>query len=320
MATAERYAVTALTLTPATGAAPGEDPMPASTTVSITDAQVLQAAAEIGVLGAGQGMIPLIMARLCDPESTAHDVAQVIGQEPGLAARVLRVANSAYYGASGTVATLERAFVLLGVDAVRGIAAAACLNRATVRAIQSSPIGLESMQRHAVAVACAAESLARVSHRSLAAEAFIAGLLHDFGVTLQLHVDRARLLEVIGALRADPQRNPREVERSLGCIGHERCAAVVFRAWNLPENLVAAIGSHHEPGAAPPGSRRLAALVHLADRISLTTGHGYALEPEAGPLEEGTLAILGIQESFLSHVAEALPERVRELQRVLSES
>jgi HD-like signal output (HDOD) protein len=294
--------------------------MSASAASSITDAQVLQAATEIGVLGAGQGLIPIIMSRLCDPESTAHDVAQVIGQEPGLAARVLRVANSAYYGASGSVATLERAFVLLGVDAVRGIASAACLNRTTVRVVQSSPIGLESMLRHAVAVACAAEALARVSHRSLAPEAFIAGLLHDFGVMLQLQLDRARLLEVIAALGAEPRRNPREVELSVGCIGHEHCAAVVFRVWKLPESLVAAVSHHHAPAAAPPGSRRLAALVHLADTISLQTGHGYALEPEAGPLQEGTLGLLGIPESLLSHVVEALPERVRALQQVLGES
>jgi HD-like signal output (HDOD) protein len=218
------------------------------------------------------------------------------------------------------VATIERAFVLLGVDAVRGIAAAACLDRATLRALRSSPIELESMRRHAVSVACAAESLARVSHRSLASEAFIAGLLHDFGVMLQLQVDRARLLQVIAAQGAEPRQDPREVERSFGCIGHERCAAVVFRAWNLPQSLVAAIGNHHAPAAAPPGSRRLAALVHLADTISLETGHGYALEPQAWPLQEGTLELLGIQETFLSHVAEALPDRTRELQRVLSES
>jgi HD-like signal output (HDOD) protein len=260
------------------------------------------------------------MARMCDPQSTAHEVAQVIGRDPGLAARVLRVANSAYYGASGSVATLERAFVMLGVDAVRGIAAAACLDRATVRALRSSPIEIDSMLRHAVSVASAAESLARVSHRSLAAEAFIAGLLHDFGVMLQLQVDRARLLEVIAALGAEPGQNPRAVERSFGCIGHEHCAAVVFRAWNLPETLVAAVGNHHAPAAAPPGSRRLAALVHLADTISLETGHGYAVEPQAWPLQEGTLELLGIQETFLSHVAEALPERTRELQSVLRES
>lgn len=294
--------------------------MNASVPKKVTDAQILEAAGEIGVLGAGQGLIPLIMARLCDPASTAHTVAQVIGQEPGLAARVLRVANSAYYGASGKVATIERAFVLLGVDAVRGIAAAACLNRATVRAIRSSPIDLESMQRHAVAVACAAESLARVSHRSLAAEAFIAGLLHDFGVTLQLHVDRAGLLEVVTVLRAAPTRNPRDVEQSVGCVGHERCAALVFQAWNLPQSLVAAISNHHAPAAAPPGARRLAALVHLADHVSLETGHSYALEPAAATLQEGTLETLGIAETFLMHAREALPERVRELQRVLSEA
>jgi HD-like signal output (HDOD) protein len=159
-----------------------------------------------------------------------------------------------------------------------------------------------------------------VSHRALSAEAFIAGLLHDFGVTLQLQVDRARLLGVIAALRADPHRNPREVEQAVGCVGHERCAAVVFRAWKLPESLVAAVSDHHEPAAAAPGARGLAALVHLADRLSIETGHGYAVEPGAAPLHDGTLEILGIQATFLSHVVEALPERVRELQRVLGES
>ena len=156
--------------------------------------------------------------------------------------------------------------------------------------------------------------VARVSHRSLAAEAFIAGLLHDFGVMPQLQVDRARLLKVIAALDAEPKQNPRDVERSFGCIGHEHCAAVVFRAGNLPETLVAAVGNHHAPAAAPSGSRRLAALVHLADTISLQTGHGYALEPQAWPLQEGTLELLGIQETLLSQVVEALPQRARELQ------
>jgi HD-like signal output (HDOD) protein len=294
--------------------------MSTSAVTAVTDAQILQAATEIGVLGAGQGLIPLLMARLCDPRSTSHEVAQVIGRDPGLAARVLRVANSAFYGVSGSVATLERAFVMLGVDAVRGIAAAACLDRATARALRSSPIELDSMLSHAVSVACAAESLARISHRSLASEAFIAGLLHDFGVMLQFQVDRARLLEVIAALGVEPRQNPRAVERSIGCIGHEHCAAVVFRAWNLPESLVAAVGNHHAPVDAPPGSRRLAALVHLADMISLETGHGYALEPQAWPRQESTLELLGIQETSLTRVVEALPERARELQQVLRES
>ena len=292
---------------------------PGEITGIITDQQILEAATAVGVLGAGQGLIPLIMAKLCDPDATAHDVAHVIGQEPGLAARVLRVANSAYYGASGSVATLERAFVLLGVDAVRGIAAAACLNRTTIRAIQHSPIRPAEMLTHAVAVACAAEALARASHRALAAEAFIAGLLHDFGVTLQLHVDRAGLLDVVNVLRSEPHRSPRDVEQCVGAVGHERCAALVFTGWNLPASLVAAVGNHHQPDAAPAPSRRLAALVHVADRLSLATGHGYALEPDASPLRDGTLELLGIEAPGLEPIAEALPARVLELQQLLHE-
>jgi hypothetical protein len=60
--------------------------------------------------------------------------------------------------------------------------------------------------------------------------------------------------------------------------------------------------------------------VHLADQLSLATGHGYALEPAAAPVQDGTLEILGIQDTFLSHVQDALPERVHDLQTVLADT
>ncbi|HVN43290.1 MAG TPA: HDOD domain-containing protein [Steroidobacteraceae bacterium] len=282
----------------------------------MTNAQILVAAGEIGAVGKGLTTMPLVLATLCDPSANAEDVARIIGQEPGLAARVLRVANSAYYGASGSVSTLERAFVLLGVDAVRGIAAAACLNRATSRAAKSAPFDMAEMLRHSIGVAAAAEALARMVRRPLAPEAFIAGLLHDFGVTLQLHVDRPGLGAILEALRANPTQGLRELERLHCRVGHERCATVTFEAWKLPPSLIEVVRCHHDPAATTHSA--LTAIVRVADHLSILTGLGYDFEPVAGPAPVEDMAMLAITAEHLDWVAKSLPDRVSELQASLA--
>lgn len=286
----------------------------------VTRSRILESAMALGALGTGQNTIALILATLCNPQATAEQVARAIAQEPGLAARVLRVANSAYYGASGSVATLERAFVLLGVDAVRGIAAAACLNRATSRMVRTSPVDMGAMLRHSIGTAAAAEALARIARRSLAPEAFIAGLLHDFGTTLQLQLDRDGLAALASALRAEPLLDLRQAEERLVGVGHEFAAAVVFEAWKLPATVFDVVRHHHDPVAAPEAVRMLASLVHLGDHLSIACGQGYDLESAVGPVRGDVLAMLPLLPQDIERVAEALPDKVRELQRVLSDS
>src|SRR6185369_18047552 len=94
---------------------------------SVTDAEILKAASAPGVLGASAYAAPVILATLYKPDVSAREVAQVIGQEPGMTASVLRVANSALYGQSRVVGTIDRAVLLLGLDTVRGVAAAWCM-------------------------------------------------------------------------------------------------------------------------------------------------------------------------------------------------
>lgn len=286
---------------------------------AVTTPAILAAGAEIGALSAGGASLPLILAALCNPASDAVAVARVIAQEPGLAARVLRVANSAYYGLSGQVATLERAFVLLGVDAVRGIAAAACLDRTAARALDQSLIDLSGMLRHSVATAAAAEALARAgAHRRLAAEAFIVGLLHDFGVAVQPRIDRAAFTRMIAGMQADATLSVREAEALHGCVGHERAAAVIFEAWKLPPNLVAAVRHHHDPLAAPAAAQTVCALVCVGDHLSQRLGLGYALEPVPRAAIDACIDLLGLDGQAIDRVAGVLPARVAELQSVLA--
>lgn len=264
--------------------------------VSIDNAAILRAASKSGVMGAGTGRAPRLLSALCDSEISAAEVAALITQDPALSLRVLRVANSAYYGQSRSIGSIDRALSLLGLDSVRGIAAAACLDRVLTIGASTVAADLEGMMRHSRATATAAEALARIGHPTRAADAFITGLLHNVGTIVQLHLD-------------DPAARY--------MIGHEECAAVIFSVWNLPEPLIVATRHHHRPLAAPQTHRDLATLVYLGASIALAGGYTFALEPASVPLDPAAMAQLGLDEDQIAAVAAALPERVAALDQAL---
>jgi HD-like signal output (HDOD) protein len=282
------------------------------------DARILRAATALGVVGGSTHGAQRLLALLCDPGVSATQVGEVLAREPGLALRVLRVANSAFYGASRHVTTIERAFSLLGLDAVRGIAAAACLDRTVRRHGESAPINLDELVCHSLATAVAAEALARINHQALAADAFIAGLLHNLGVTLQLQVDPGGFRQLLDALHAAPQRELTELEAQRVLVGHEHCVAVLFEAWQLPAALIEATRHHHDPLAAAAEHRELAALVHLGVQLSLESGNTYALEPQVPARSAPVMALVGVDAADLDRVAADLPERVRALREAFA--
>lgn len=285
---------------------------------STAEERLLEATLEVGAIGTGLQSLQGLLSRLLDPGSTTGEVARLISNEPGLTARVLRVANSAYYGVSGSVATLDRAILLLGTDAVRGVAAAACLDRVAIRAISASPIDLHTLVRHSLAVAIAAEMLARQRRRELAPLAFVAGLLHDLGILVQVQVDRDGLARLVEALPCEPGLSAAERERRHGLVGHARCGELLLRSWRLPERLAFAAGHHHAPLDAPEAARPLATLVALANRLAVGAGLCHALEAHAEPVPDAWLEGEPWTTEELETVREALPARVQELVELLA--
>jgi HD-like signal output (HDOD) protein len=278
----------------------------------IADAEILAAARQLPVTG-GMGLAaPRILAALSAPDTTTGDVLELVKQDPGITARVLRVANSALYGARGGVATLRHAVQLLGLESVRGIAAAACFNRNIAHSRAAASVDGDQLHVHCIATALAAEALSKAAGGDLAAEAFIAGLLHDFGVLPRL------------ALVAEPaQRGTNEAREPDAALlediaaAHEQYGAVVLESWGLPESLRVATRHHHDPGAAPAAHAKLTALVHVADCASRSLGFGFATE--GGPCEPmpEAVALLDLAAEDSDAIGAALPERVAVLRAAL---
>jgi HD-like signal output (HDOD) protein len=275
--------------------------------------QILQAAARAGVLGSGAATGPRLMASLCHPSISTAAVAELIEKEPAMVARVLRVANSPYYGQSRGIRTLQRALQLLGLDAVRGIAAATCLDRGVTRESAGALIEPRSLTLHSLATAAAAEALARITHPELAPEAFIASLLHNLGIPVQAQLDEAGVRAMLAARSAHDGRELAVLERDYVRIGHAECMAVVYESWKLPESLVASTRFHHTPLAAPAIHQGLAALVNVGGSLALEAGYTYSLEPTAVPVAAEVLQWLALEPGQLLEVRHALPRRVMAL-------
>jgi HD-like signal output (HDOD) protein len=245
---------------------------------------------------------------LCDPAVETAAVRACLCGEPALSARVLKVANSPFYHQAGQVGTVDRAVQLLGLSAIRGIAAAGCLDRAAPsRAGQA--FDPDRFRRHSLAVACAAQQLSRAAGAGVDSEAFIAGLLHDIGVLLLTKAAPAAMASFV----APPQESAAdglEAERRHFGTDHAACAGVLVEAWGLPVWLHDALAAHHAPApAADSGLAALPALLHLADGLAVRAG--FPLWP-AGPMapDAALPPLSGLQDQDLAAIVGGLADAV----------
>ena len=172
-----------------------------------------------------------------DPHSSARDVGLGISGDPVLTARVLKLANSAYYGLSGRVSSPHFAVTLLGRDTVRAIAAAAA---AGVVGDAVLPPGFWSYSG-ATAAAAALVGPKVGANRS---EAFCLGLLHDLGAALLHQIDPVRRTAIVDTAAATGV-HPVCAEVPAYGLGHAEAGQRVLAAWRFPVELADAVGGHH---------------------------------------------------------------------------
>src|SRR5690349_2846614 len=134
-----------------------------------------------------------IVATVEDPRSTASQLHKIIAHDPALVTRILKVVNSSFYGLPGQIGSVERAIVLLGLNAVKNIAVAASLGQLFRGAKLCEGYTAKDLWTHCIAVAVTARELARQLKLPIADEAFLAGLIHDIGILVSLHVQPDKL-------------------------------------------------------------------------------------------------------------------------------
>lgn len=274
----------------------------------LSAAEVTAAARALGASSDGPGTARLL-AVLVDPLAERDEVLASLHGEPALAARVLKVANSPFYRLAGTIGTLDRAIQVLGLDAVRGICAACCMDRVPLARGPGAPDPLR-FRLHSLATAIVAQQLARALAPARQSEAFIAGLLHDIGVVLLARLRPQALVDIAGLPASTPPAEVLRQERERTGQSHADCAALLATAWSLPPWLVAALAGHHDPLTAE-GAPTVAALVQAADTLAHRAGYG--LSATCATAEGRPGLGVGADDELLQRLGTELPGQVQAL-------
>jgi len=214
--------------------------------------------------------LPEVLIRLNalvdDPRSSMEDIARVIETDAGLAARLLRIVNSPFYGLPSRVDTIRHAVALVGTRELRDLALATVV----VRIFEGIPPELMDMERfweHSLLTGLVARALCRHRGDHGVESRFVAGLLHDVGKLLMCR--RVPELARHALARATYEQLPLpEAEQEALGFDHAEVGGLLLAAWRLPEPLVVAARWHHAPELAPALWRDEALIVHLANVLA----------------------------------------------------
>jgi putative nucleotidyltransferase with HDIG domain len=226
--------------------------------------------------------------------STAHSVARYLSQDQALTARVLRLANSAFYGMHRKVSSADEAVVVLGMRAVRNLAMIASTYHWMDKPLKGYSLAPHEFWEHSLSTAVAAQVIAQNLVCGSSELAFTCGLLHDLGkVAISAWFENRTVTLSAIAAKLDLTLNEAE-QRVLG-FDHQEVGGRMAETWNLPKAMVEAIRYHHCPNECE-SDNRVVDVVHLADYLSstteITTHGGGGLHFNLDP---SSLARLGIE-------------------------
>ncbi len=219
-----------------------------------------------------------ILALRANPDTTTQDIIRVVEQDPSLAAQVVYWARSPLHGYQGPVDSLETAITqILGPENALNLLLGSTVSR-TFQIPDDGPVGLQTFWRHSVYCAALIGELVKLLPESLAVKpglAYLSGLLHDIGYMVLGHLFPARFFLFNRFLAVNRHMPLSVVERYVLGVEHWHIGAWVMKAWNMPEEVVAAVRWHHNEDCTQPHAE-YSNLVLIANRLL----HGFGLGEE----------------------------------------
>jgi HD-like signal output (HDOD) protein len=248
---------------------------------------------------------------LADPMASFKEVSSIIKEDQAMTIRILKAANSAYYGLVGQVSSVQHASVVLGYKTLSELITAASASDYLVKVLEGYDQDAETLWRHSLAVAIGGKLLAGKRKPKLEGDAFTVGLFHDIGkVVLDPYV--AEQKETFVETRKQYGQDTTEAERQLFGFDHAELAADLCRQWNIPELLGLAIRYHHFPEDSE--NNDLAHVLHAANcwahKMELEEG---AEEDPLANIQEETYSTLGLDEAGLTELMAEVGDSWRSL-------
>jgi putative nucleotidyltransferase with HDIG domain len=242
-----------------------------------------------------------LIALMGKEETSAFQVEQAVRRDAALAANLLRTANSPWFGLGRKVTSLTHAINLIGFVRVHQLAMTMSLQASLPEALPGYGIARTDFVVHSIAVAFLAEHLGKRLELDAHVPYYVAGLLHDIGKLLLARHLQDRKTELVANLAHN--LTLLDAERELLGTDHTEVAAVLGKAWNLPNEVIAAAVGHHDPSRYVEGPHsQLVDVVHVANITARALGYGQDVAGLARSPNPATFQRLGIRASSIEHV------------------
>lgn len=251
-----------------------------------------------------------------DPKSTSADIAKLIGQDPGLTVRLLKVANSPLYGSSRQVDSVARAVTLLGMAQIRDLVLATSTSQMFSK-VTTDIIFIDDFWQHSIFCGLAAKTLANASGKVPSDFSFVAGLLHDVGTLVLFHEQPGQMRVALGMIT--DSRNDMEMyqaEQAVFGFDHMQLGGALLRAWHLPERLQECVEFHHRPAEAKKFPVEVA-LVHIANALASYSAVRSVNETATPNIEPASWAITGLTPDVIEPTIEAIHAGIAEVKGLL---
>jgi putative nucleotidyltransferase with HDIG domain len=286
-----------------------------------TDTQPLRAEIEgrIRALPRLPSLCQGLLAKLTDPTLDFGTLAEDVKFDPGMTANVLKLANSAYFGAPREIGSVKEAFVRIGLRRLFEVVIGAGVGPLLSDALSGYELRRHELLQHSAWTAALAGELASELGLATPDMLFTAGLVHDVGkIVLDpfVHAHRAKLEAAMSG--APPLRSFEQAEQAVFGMDHAEVGAAILEQWKFPAALVAAVAHHHNPERVAAEHRIAANLVHVANTLAGMSGVGSGIAGMRHTVSTEAVQALGLRTSVLERVAGHTFDTMHEMERLLS--
>ena len=251
-----------------------------------------------------------------DPNSSMADIARVAGQDPSFTVRLLRVANSSFYGFSSTIDTASKAVSIIGTNQIRSLALATSV-ASSFEGLPNSLVSMEDFWRHSLYCALAARNLAKRVRPCDPDAVFTAALLHDIGeLVIFNRLPQLAKEALLLVLDSGDELPIYQAETQIMGFHHAQVGGELARQWKLPPMLEECVEFHHDIQAALRFPREVA-LVHIANILALMA-EVHTLDPgDVAPVDSRAWAVVGLNaEEIIEEVVGEVQEEIVEAEKL----
>lgn len=241
-----------------------------------------------------------------NPETTAAKLQKVIQDDQAMAARILKIANSALYGCSRQIKTLTEAIVMLGFNTIRSLVVTSAARNMYLQEGKTMGLKERLLWEHSIGCAIACRILVSPRHPAYAEEAFLAGLMHDIG-KLVLNQYAGDVFDQVVQEVYNEGRQFAQVEREMLGFDHTEVGAMLVTKWKLSPVMEEAIRFHHTESEFTR-ERLILCYLDLANSLCKRQGIGFVESPDLDIVSLPSNQVLGFNAVELDMMAQQLAD------------